>query len=37
MNDFLAKANRLSNENITLSASTEELGATSHDVAMYAD
>ena len=36
-NDFLSKANSLSDENITLAAATEQLGATSHDVAMYAN
>ena len=36
-NDFLNKANSLSDENTTLAAATEELGATSHDVAMYAN
>jgi len=36
-NDFLSKANSLSDENTTLAAATEELGATSHDVAMYAN
>lgn len=36
-NNFLAKANSLSDENTTLAAATEELGATSHDVAMYAN
>ncbi|QUX93941.1 methyl-accepting chemotaxis protein [Marinomonas sp. CT5] len=36
-NDFLDKANSLSDENTTLAAATEELGATSHDVAMYAN
>ena len=36
-NDFLHKANSLSDENTTLAAATEELGATSHDVAMYAN
>ena len=35
--DFLNKANSLSDENHTLAAATEELGATSHDVAMYAN
>ena len=35
--NFLAKANSLSDENTTLAAATEELGATSHDVAMYAN
>ncbi|MBJ7536281.1 methyl-accepting chemotaxis protein [Marinomonas transparens] len=36
-NDFLSKANSLSDENHTLAAATEELGVTSHDVAMYAN
>jgi methyl-accepting chemotaxis protein len=36
-NDFLSKANSLSDENITLAAATEQLGVTSHDVAMYAN
>ena len=36
-NDFLSKANSLSDENHTLAAATEELGATSHDVAKYAN
>ncbi|TYL46561.1 methyl-accepting chemotaxis protein [Marinomonas sp. IMCC 4694] len=35
--DFLSKANSLSDENATLAAATEELGATSHNVAMYAN
>ena len=34
--EFLKKANSLSDENHTLAAATEELGATSQDVAMYA-
>ena len=36
-NDFLHKATSLSDENTTLAAATEELGATSRDVAMYAN
>ncbi|WP_409525569.1 methyl-accepting chemotaxis protein [Nitrincola sp. MINF-07-Sa-05] len=36
-NEFLKKANSLSDENHTLAAATEELGATSQDVAMYAN
>jgi methyl-accepting chemotaxis protein len=34
---FLSKANSLNDENHTLAAATEEFGATSHDVAMYAE
>lgn len=36
-NDFLSKANSLSDENHTLAAATEEFGATSADVAMYSN
>ncbi|WP_191602445.1 methyl-accepting chemotaxis protein [Marinomonas algicola] len=35
-NESLNKANSLNDENLTLAAATEELGATSQDVAMYA-
>jgi len=35
--EFLKKANSLSDENHTLAAATEQLGATSQDVAMYAN
>ncbi|CUB04468.1 methyl-accepting chemotaxis protein [Marinomonas fungiae] len=36
-NEFLSKANSLSDENHTLAAATEEFGATSADVAMYSN
>lgn len=36
-NDFLDKANSLSDENHTLAAATEEFGATSSDVATYSN
>ncbi|MRJ44616.1 hypothetical protein KF946_10090 [Idiomarina loihiensis] len=36
-NEFLDKANSLSDENHTLAAATEELGASSQDVANFAD
>ena len=36
-NEFLSKANSLSDENHTLAAATEEFGATSSDVAMYSN
>ncbi len=36
-NEFLNKANSLSDENLTLAAATEEFGSTSADVAMYSN